>query len=129
MSLIEISDGVGWGFEELWGSLMAPAISDEEQAGKVAQAVRDAFAAIHLHSETGLTVGQYTALIAIKPGTLTPAIVMNEDLADDEGALRATTKGNLPRVFVYRFIGQMVAASEIWGAPRGNTAIIDCSTV
>ena len=30
---------------------MAPAISDEEQAGKVAQAVRDAFAAKHLHSE------------------------------------------------------------------------------
>ena len=55
---------------------MAPAISDEEKAGKVAQAVRD--------------------------------------------ALRATTKGNLPRVFVYRFIGQMVAASEIWGAPPGK---------
>jgi len=125
-------------YQELWWSLMAPVISDEEQAGKAAQAVREAFAARHLHSETGLTVGQYTALIAAKPGALTPTVVINEDLADDvlvkipqlanalaflrmldeEGTLRATTKGNLPRAFVYRFIGQMVAAGEIWGAPR-----------
>ena len=125
-------------YRELWWSLMRPEITNADQAREAARDVRETCASEPLHAWTDLTVGHYTALISAEPGILPPAVVLNESLSSEElavvphlanartflkmidegGNLRATAKGNLPRVFVHQFIGQMVASVEIRKAPR-----------